>query len=107
MGKDLRIAGVGRLGAEHDGSEARATEQFVHERELQLAVTLAAEMRPEMAGPQATRAHLGLQRPHQFHKARVVDVPLAAEQVVERLDFVLDEMIYPVELLLEIGVSGE
>src|SRR5690242_6887451 len=103
MGDDLGVAGVGRLAAEDRGREAVAAELLVHQGELQLAVALAAELRPEVAGPQALRLHLFLQRLDELlPEAR--DHHVAAE-VGERLDLLLHELFYPIELLLKFRVG--
>ena len=36
-----------------------------------------------------------------------MNVPLTAKQMIEWLDFMFDEVIYPVELFLKIGIGGE
>ena len=107
MRQNFGISGVGRLRSEHDRPEPRASEQLVHQRELQLAVALAAELWPKMAGPEAALPHALLQRPNQFREQRIVNVPLIAEHMIERLDLVAHETVDPVELLLELRVSEE
>ncbi len=52
VGDDLGVAGVGRLAAEHDRRPLRAAEDLVQQRELELAVALAAELGAEVGGPQ-------------------------------------------------------
>ena len=51
LGENLSVAGIRRLAAENGGREARAAEDLVHQRELDLAVALAAKFGLEMAGP--------------------------------------------------------
>jgi len=51
LGENLRVAGIGGLAAENGRREARAAEDLVHQRELDLSVSLAAEFGLEMAGP--------------------------------------------------------
>ena len=52
VGDDLGVAGVGGLAAEHDRRPLRAAQDLVEQRELELAVALAAELGPEVGGPQ-------------------------------------------------------
>ena len=52
-------------------------------------------------------ADLGLERAHETDELGVVDVPLAAQDVVERLDLLPHEPVDPVELGLEVGVVLE
>ncbi len=105
VSEDLRVARVGRLAAEDHRREARAAEDLVHQGQLELAVARSAELRPQMAGPQLAALHLILKRADQVLVARVRDVVGALEQIVERLDLGADEVIDPVELLLELGVG--
>ena len=58
VGDDLGVAGVGRLAAEDDRRPRRPAEDLVEQRQLQLAVALAAELGAEVGGPQALVAHL-------------------------------------------------
>ena len=59
VGDDLGVAGVGRLAPEHDRRPLRPAEDLVEQRELELAVALAAELGTEVRGPQpAARAPL-------------------------------------------------
>ena len=55
VGDDLGVAGVGRLAAEDDRRPLRPAEDLVEQRQLQLAVALAAELGAEVGGPQALR----------------------------------------------------
>src|ERR1700687_2331791 len=79
MREDLRVARVRRLASKHNRREPRASQDLVHQRELDLPITLTAKLRPEMTPPQFALAHFGLQRPH--------------------------ELIDPVEVLLELGLG--
>ena len=106
-GEDFRVAGVGRLTAEDRRCEAGAPEDFVHEAELQLAIPLAAEVGSEVTGPQAAVLHLPLERANDRHRGPIGLVVRIVEDVVERLDFLADERVHPIELLLEPGVSFE
>src|SRR5687767_15659984 len=48
VGDDLRVAGVGRLAAEHDRGPQRPAEDLVQQGQLQLAVTLPAQLGAEV-----------------------------------------------------------
>src|SRR5579864_4667928 len=67
-------------------------------------------MRAEVAGPQALRLHLLLQRlqvPARVLAVRLeVGGHLGPEQV-HRLAFLADECLHPIELLLEFGLNAE
>src|SRR5829696_4433021 len=105
--EDFGVTGVGRLTAEDDRTPRRSAEDLVDERELDLAVALAAEFGSEMACPQALFAHRGLQRPDELGKLgrqrRIDGVLVLMSKVIERLDLVADECVHPVELCLELG----
>ena len=108
VGDDLGVAGVRRLGAEHDRRPARPTEDLVHERQLQLAEPLAPELGAEVRGPEATVADLLLER---------IDDPPAlvveggelepAPEQVERFHLLAHEGLDPVQVLLELGLGLE
>ena len=106
VGDDLGVAGVRRLTAEHDRRPLRPTEDLVEQCQLQLAVTLTAQLRTEMGSPQPLTPHLVLQRvddlapgPVQRHEL------LVRKHEVERLDLGTNELVSPVELLLVLGVG--
>ncbi len=105
--EDLGVAGVGGLAAEHRRCPARAAEDLVHQRELELAEAGASELGAQVARPQAALLHALLQRLQDRHRARVALVVGAAEHVVERLDLVSHERVQPVELALELGLGLE
>ena len=106
MGDDLRVPGVGGLGAEHDGGPSRHPEDLVEECQLDLPVPLASEFRPEVGGPQVVVAHLLLHRVDDRPQLVVQRVELAVGvEDVERLDLVLHELTCPVQLLLELGLG--
>src|SRR6185369_3659729 len=108
--ENLCIAGVGRGGAEHRRRPVRTAEDFVHQREAQLAVARPAEVRAEMAGPQPAAPDLVLQRTDRGAALRIGDVirgAVTGEAIVERLDLALHEVEHPVELFLEFGVGLE
>ena len=106
MGDDLCVPGVGGLGAEHDGGPSRHPEDLVQEGQLELAVPLAPQFRPEMGGPQILVPHLLLHRVDDGPQLVVqwVELPVGIEDV-ERLDLVLHELTRPVQLLLELGLG--
>src|SRR6185369_9086883 len=95
----------GRLAAEHDGCKTDAAELLIEERKLHLAITLAAEIGCEVTGPQPHLLHLGLQRADGlliglgFHPAH------ADTDMRQRFNFVFDELLDPVELLLILRVG--
>src|SRR6266478_4273069 len=105
MRENLGVARVRRLASKHNRRESRAPQDLVHQRELDLPVTLPPELRPEMARPQFALAHLGLQRPHQLVAFRIAHIVRMPQHVVERLDFLAHELIDPVEVLLELGLG--
>ena len=62
VGDDLGVAGVGRLAAEHDRRPLRPAEDLVEQRQLELAVALAAQLGAEVGGPQLLAPDLFLER---------------------------------------------
>ena len=105
--EDLGVAGVRRLAAEDRGRPARAAQHLVHQRELRLSVAGAAELGPQVAGPETPLLHLLLQRSHDLHRAGVGLVVGIVQHEVEGLDLVADESGHPVELALELGLGLE
>ena len=83
------------------------TEDLVQERQLELAVALAAELGAEVGGPQTAVLDLLLQRTDHGHGRLVALVVRIAEHQVERLDVLTDELVHPVELELVVGVGAE
>ena len=108
--QDFGIPGVGS-GAAEDGRRPRATsEDFVHERELELPEPFAAELGRKMAGPQSLPLHLLAQGRYEGARLlilRVVHRPGAREQEIERLDFLAHEVGHPIELYLKIRIDSE
>ena len=90
------------------GAQRRAAEDLVEQRQLHLAVALAAEFGAEVAGPQALvaapSAAAAAARPSTSRVGLVVRV---AEHEVERLDLVAHELVDPVELRLVLGIGLE
>ena len=107
MGDDFGISGIGRLTAKHDRRETRTSEDLVHEPELYLSVSLTAEFRSEMTGPETFLLHFLLKRTDEFVPARVLDVVRMNAEQTERLDLFADERLHPVELFLKFGVRFE
>ena len=107
MREDLGIAGIGCLAAEDGGRAFRAAEDFVHQRELDLAVTLAAEFGSEVTRPQPALLHFCLKRRNQLGAVRIGEVVRMADDEIERLDFFGDERVDPVEFALELRLSFE
>ena len=107
VGEDLGVAGVRCLAAEHDRRAVRPTEDLVEQGELHLAVAGSAEVRAEVAGPQAAVAHLLLQRGDQGLAHRILHVPRVMNDLIDRLDLVADEVVDPIELGLELRIGFE
>ncbi len=97
MRQDFAVAGIGRLRTEHDRPEPGAAELFVQQRKLQLAKPLPAHFGPEVARPQPFRAHFVLQRADQPLEFGIMNIPLAAQQIIHRFDFLPNERIGPIE----------
>ncbi len=107
MGQDLGVSRIRGLAAEDQGGEARATEDLVHQRELQLAVAGATELRPEMTGPEAPLLHLLLERRQYLLGTGIRHVEGVTEDEIERLDLLTHELVHPVQLTLELGLRVE
>jgi hypothetical protein len=108
MGEDLGVAGVGALHAEDRGSPLSAPQDLVHQRQLHLAVALAAEVGAEMTGPEAALFHLLLERvDHGAQPGRGRGVVVVRPEQVERRDFFAHELPHPFELGLELGLGAE
>jgi hypothetical protein len=107
VGEDLGVARVGRLTAEDRRRPGGAPEDLVHQRELELAVALPAELLAEVTGPEPALLHLRLERLHHRARARVGLVVRVAEYVVERLDLVAHECVDPVQLALKLRFGLE
>jgi hypothetical protein len=108
VGDDLGVAGVGRLAAEHDRGPLRPAEDLVEQRQLELAVALAAELGAQVGGPQVLAPHLGLQRVDDLAPGLVQRHELLVRpQQVEGLDLFADELAGPVQLALELGLGLE
>ncbi len=108
--EDLGVAGVGGGGAEDRRRPLRAAEDLIHQRQLELPEPLAAELRAEVAGPQALLLHLLPQRRQDRPRRlvlHVVGVTRAREQQVKGLALVAHERGHPVQLLLELGFCAE
>jgi hypothetical protein len=108
VGDDLGVAGVGRLAAEHDRRPLGAAQHLVEQRQLQLAVPLATELGAQMGRPQVAAPYLLLERVDDL-APRLVQrhVLLVSPQQVERRDLLADELVGPVQLLLELGLGLE
>src|SRR5216683_7581886 len=52
MRENLGVARVRRLASKHNWRESRSPQDLVHQRELDLSITLPAKLRSEMARPQ-------------------------------------------------------
>ena len=91
-----------------DGAQRDAAEDLVEQRQLQLAVALAAQLGPEVARPtgpgRCTCCCSG--RTSSIARASRLVVRVA-EHEVERLDLLAHERVDPVELRLELGVGLE
>ena len=65
MRENLRVARIGRLASEHDRCKARAAENFIHQGQLNLAITLAAQFGAEMTRPEFVFFDFRLERAHE------------------------------------------
>src|SRR5439155_13020999 len=84
-----------------------AAQGLVEQRQLELAEPRSAEVLVEKERPQAPVLHLLLERVCQRLGLGVPGPGRAREHQVERLDLGATELLDPVELLLELGLSGE
>ena len=94
VGQDLGVSGVRGLAAEHRGGERAAAQDLVHQGQLHLAVPLAAEVGPDVAGPQIPILHLlleGRDETPELLVALVEGRDPAAEVQIEGFDLVPDE----------------
>ena len=107
VGEDFRIPGVRSLAPEDNRRKTRTAEDLVHQRELELSVTLSAEFGSEVTGPQSTIFHLGLELWNDLAVLRVGDVVGAAQHVIERFDLFADELLHPVQSGLKLVVVLE
>ena len=105
MGDELRVAGIRRLTAEDARRKAAAAEDLVHERELQLAVALPAQVRRQVARPQVALPHLLLEGGHHLRRQLVGGVKgrvaISVKEEVQRLHLFAHEFVDPVQLFLE------
>ena len=102
QGQDLAVARVGGLVAENPGRPIGLPFDLVHQPELHLAVTLAAELGRQVRRPEAARLDLLLEVPDDAHEGRVV-----AFEDLEWDDRLTDEAPHPGELLRELRVGAE
>ena len=108
VGDDLGVPGVGRLAAEDDRRPGRAAEDLVQQRELELPVSLAAELGAEVGGPQALGPHLVLQRVDDGAQGLVGRRELEPPpQHVDRLHLGPHELRRPVQLRLVLRIGLE
>ncbi len=106
--EDLGVAGVGRLAPEDDRRPLRPPEDLVEQRELELSVALAAELRAQVRRPQVVAPHFLLERVEDLAQLLVGRCELQPRKhEVERLDFLADELVGPVQLRLVLGVGLE
>ena len=103
----LHVSGVGRGGAEHRGRGAVATEDFVDETELELAEAGSPEVLVEKQRPQTLVLDLVLEIFDERLDLGVLRAHGVGEHQVEGLDLFAAELLHPVELLLELGISRE
>ena len=106
-GEHLHVPGVGRGGAEHLRGGAVAADDLVHEAELELTEAGAAELLVEEERPEALVLDLLLELADVALHHGVGRPDRVREDVVERLDLLLAELLDPVELLLELRIGGE
>ncbi len=100
--QELRVARVRRLVAEDRWRELAAAQDLVHQAELDLAISLAAELGTEVRRPQPLL-------PDGFHEwrcnaqeRRVVEL-----ERLQRVDLLAHELAHPRQLALELGVGAE
>ena len=110
-GEDLAIARVRPLAAEHHRPECRGAEHLVHISELDRAAAATAQMLGQMRRPHAVILHLLLEALDHLAQRQILDVVGSVLVIVidefERADLVLDKVLHPIELLLELGVDSE
>ena len=108
VGDDFGVAGVGRLTSEHERRPHRPAEDLVQQCQLQLAVALAAQLRPEVSGPEPAAPYF---LPQRFDDPASLIVQRNELQVredqIEWLDLLAHEIVRPLQLLLVIGFSFE
>src|ERR1700730_7403762 len=102
--EDLGIARVRSGVAEGHRRDRRGAEDLVHQTQAQLAHALTAELGWKVGCPQALRLDLLLQRRHRL--AQPVEAELAPDRL-QRPDLAADDLVHPVELLLEVRVGAE
>ena len=107
QGQDLGVAGVRCLRAEHRRGPAGPAHDFIQQRELDLAIALAAEFGLEMRRPQAVIPDLLLQRTQGRHGLGILFVVRIERHQVEWLELVDHEFFDPVQFLLVFGVRFE
>ncbi len=103
MRQDLGVARVGRLAPEDDRAAVGGAEDLVEQRQLELAVAGTAEFGTEVARPQALLADDLLQRLDELVAGRVGHVPCVLDDAVDGRDLLVDELLHPVQLRLELG----
>ncbi len=81
------------------------SEDLVEQGQFDLAVPGPAEVRAEVAGPQAAIADLLLERWDERLTHRVLHVPRVVDDLIDRFDLVAHEVVDPIELGLELGVG--
>ena len=96
-----------RLASEHRRRPPRSPQDLVQQRELDLAEALAAELGPQMRGPQSLVLHLLLQRPQDGHHLRVLFVVRIEGDQIERFEFFDHEFFDPVQLRLVVRICFE
>ena len=108
VGDDLGVAGIGCLAAEDDRRPGRPAQDLVEERELELPVALAAELGPQVGGPQALGPHLVLEwiddRAQGLVRRRELEARATACRSAPPPSH---ERFRPVQLGLELGVGLE
>src|SRR5439155_6564687 len=91
---------VRRLVAENDGAPDRSAFDLVHQAQLHLAVTLAAQIGRQVRRPQLLPLDLLLQRPDRAHESALVGV-----EDLQRVHLVVHEAAHPLELFLKLGLG--
>ena len=103
----LHVARVRRRRAEELGRRGILAKDLVHEAELELTEAGTAELLVEEERPEPLILHVLLEVLHIRANRRVRKANRMREDVAERRDLLLTELLDPIELLLEFGLGRE
>ena len=96
------LPGIGRSRPEHLGRGRVPADDFVQQSQLQLPVAGTAQFLVQEDGPQPLVFDLILPRLDQRPDLRLPRPNCVRKHVLERLDLLAAELLYPVQLLLEL-----